>query len=91
MQTRKLFLFLSFTLITFLSIAQSATIRGYIREKKNGEPILFIKVKVTDASGASFRATTDLNGFFSIPKLNTGKYKGMQVTADFFTVENIGD
>ena len=74
MQTRKLFLFLSFSFITFLSIAQSATIRGYIREKKNGEPILFIKVKVIDASGTSFRATTDLNGFFSIPKLNIGKY-----------------
>jgi hypothetical protein len=26
----------------------------------------------------------------SVP-LNTGKYKGMQVTADFFAVENIGD
>ena len=26
----------------------------------------------------------------SVP-LNTGKYKGMQVTADFFGVENIGD
>jgi hypothetical protein len=24
-------------------------------------------------------------------QLNTGKYKGMQVTADFFAVENIGD
>jgi hypothetical protein len=74
MQTRKLLLFLSFSFITFLSIAQSATIRGYVREKKNGEPILFIKVKVIDAAGASFRATTDLNGFFSIPKLDVGKY-----------------
>ena len=26
----------------------------------------------------------------SVP-LNTGKYKGMQVTADFFAVENIGE
>jgi len=30
-------------------------------------------------------------GNVSSVQLNTGKYKGMQVTADFFAVENIGD
>lgn len=74
MQARKLFLFFTFTFISFIYFGQSATLRGYVREKKNGEPILFIKVRVTTQAGTTYSATTDLNGFFSIPKLNVGVY-----------------
>lgn len=74
MQLRKLFLFLSFTFISFIYFGQSATLRGYVREKKNGEPVLFIKVRVTTEAGTTYSATTDVDGFFSIPKLNIGTY-----------------
>lgn len=74
MQLKKLLLSLTFTLISFLYFAQTATIRGYVREKKNGEPILFIKIKLYNEAGTFFGATSDVNGFFSIPKLNIGTY-----------------
>lgn len=74
MQGKKLFLFLSFLFISFIYFGQSATIRGYVREQKNGEPIPFVKVKVTSVTGVVSRGTTDLEGFFSIPKLIVGEY-----------------
>lgn len=74
MQVRKLLLLFIFTSISFMYFGQSATLRGYVREKKDGEPILFIKVRVTTEAGTTYSATTDLNGFFSIPKLNVGVY-----------------
>jgi hypothetical protein len=75
MQARKSILFVSFFFLTLLTFAQSATIRGYVREKKNGEPILFIKVKVISESGTTYTATSDVNGFFSVPKLAIGKFE----------------
>lgn len=66
------------TLFSFLTInakAQSATVRGFIYEQATGEPIPFQKVKLTSqASGNIYGAVTDVNGFFSIPKLTVGQY-----------------
>lgn len=83
MQINKLFLFLSFTLLSFAFFAQTATIRGYVREKKNGEPVLFQKVRVTSEAGTTYSATTDVNGFFSIPKMNVGQYL-LRIESDLY-------
>ncbi|MCE2711825.1 MAG: TonB-dependent receptor [Cryomorphaceae bacterium] len=72
----KLFsLFLIAFFITSVSYAQEHTVRGFIYAKSNGEPIGFEKVRLL-GSDSSFiaGALTDVNGFFSIPKLNIGKY-----------------
>lgn len=63
--------------ITFTSIYsqnQSGTVRGFVYEQANGEPVLYQKVKLISASGTIYGAVTDVNGFFSIPKLNLGNY-----------------
>ena len=66
-----------FTLVflTFTSFSQDNTIRGFIYDKSNGEPMSFEKIKVLKIDSSIIAgAVTDLNGFFSIPKLAKGKY-----------------
>jgi hypothetical protein len=66
---------LGFTiLLTSFSFAQTGTVRGFVYEKSTGEPILYQKVKLVSASNTIYGAVTDLNGFFSIPKLALGTY-----------------
>jgi hypothetical protein len=72
----KLFLI---TLITFLfvgtSLAQDVTIRGQVHDKANGEPMAFEKVKLLNKDSVIVTgAVTDVNGIFSIPKVNKGNY-----------------
>lgn len=74
MQFQKILLTVFFSFISFVYFAQSATVRGYVREKKNGEPVLFIRVKLYAADSSFLAASTDVNGFFSIPKVKQGTY-----------------
>lgn len=56
--------------------AQDFTVRGFVYDESNGEAIGFEKVKLlrsTDSSIVS-GATTDNNGFYSIPKIEKGTY-----------------
>lgn len=70
-------------LITFIILfcgfqlnAQNANIRGFIYLKKTGEPVPYEKVKLLNGTDSTVLtgATTDVNGFFSIPKISKGKY-----------------
>jgi hypothetical protein len=61
-----------FCLISSFIIAQNATIRGTVFNKKNGEPVIFTNVFL---EGTNFAAQTDVNGFFSITKVPAGSYK----------------
>jgi hypothetical protein len=70
-----------FSLITFLFISISAfsqehSVRGFIYDNSNSEPVTFQKVLLipTEKGQAVLGATTDLNGFFSIPKVGIGTY-----------------
>lgn len=64
-----------FSLLAINAQAQSATVRGFVYEQATGEPIPFQKVKLTsNASGYLYGAVSDVNGFFSIPKLAIGQY-----------------
>jgi hypothetical protein len=73
MKLKKLFLLSILLILANYSFSQ-ATIRGFIYEKANGEPVPFQKVKVISASNTIYGAVTDVNGFFSIPKLALGTY-----------------
>lgn len=79
------FLFFLFTLNFVFS--QQATIRGFIYEKANGEPIPFQKVKVISETNTTYGAVTDINGFFSIPKLMIGNFTIKIENQMFETIE----
>src|SRR6187455_2281004 len=73
----KIFLFSLFNLcfIGFLS-AQQYTVRGFIYDKANGEAMAFEKIRLLKGPDSAFvaGALTDVNGFFSIPKIEKGSY-----------------
>lgn len=65
---------LTILLIVFsLSItrAQTAEIRGFVYEKKTGEPSIFTAVLL---KGTTYGAKTDVNGFYSLTKVPAGEY-----------------
>ena len=64
---------LSFCLFVCLGATLSAqgTVKGFIKDASNGEPILFISVYL---EGTNYAATTDLNGYYSITKIPEGTY-----------------
>lgn len=74
---RFLLLIFSITFITGL-FAQDFTVRGFIYEEESGEGAAYVKVLLSkkDApdDASPIGATTDLEGFFSIPKLSKGTY-----------------
>jgi CarboxypepD_reg-like domain/TonB-dependent Receptor Plug Domain len=48
-----------------------AVIKGFVTDKANGEPIISALIRIEDKN---LSTQTDVNGFFSFPKLNAGKY-----------------
>lgn len=73
---RILLLLLSVTFLTGL-FAQDYTVRGFIYESETGEGAAYVKVLVKKSgidAAKTYGATTDLEGFFSIPKLEKGTY-----------------
>lgn len=63
-----------FFLLFFFSnglFAQDGVIRGFVYDKDNGEPIIFTNVIL---EGTSLGATTDIDGFYAIPKVPHGTY-----------------
>lgn len=51
--------------------AQSGTLRGFVYNKKTGEPVIFTNVYF---KGTTIGAPTDVNGFFSISQIEPGDY-----------------
>ncbi|MFN5910716.1 MAG: TonB-dependent receptor plug domain-containing protein [Bacteroidota bacterium] len=75
---RTQFLLLIALLLTgsFAAISQDHTLRGFIYDKENGEPMAFEKIRLLSSVDSSTvaGALTDVNGFYSIPKINKGNY-----------------
>lgn len=61
---------------------QPATLRGFVYDKKTGEPIIFTNVFL---QGTTLGSTTDVNGFFQITKLEPGKYTVKSTTIGYDT------
>jgi hypothetical protein len=53
------------------AFAQNSTIRGFVYEKENGEPVLLINIYLKKTN---YTAATDVNGYFSITKIPAGDY-----------------
>ena len=72
----KPFLFSLFFLVTGSSLfAQNLTVRGFVYDQSNGEPMAYEKVKLLKSDSSIVTgAVTDLNGFFQIPQLSRDTY-----------------
>ena len=63
-------LFLFFSQVLF---SQDITVRGFIYDKSNGEAMAYEKVKLLSTDSTVIAgAVSDINGFYSIPKLILG-------------------
>ena len=69
--------------ISIISFSQNATIRGFVYNKDNGEPVAFSNVYL---KGTTIGASTDLNGFFSINKIVAGSYTLLVTNLEFDTI-----
>jgi len=57
--------------MSFHSIAQTATVRGFVYMGETGEPAIFINVLL---AGTTYGTSTDDNGYFSISRIPLGNY-----------------
>ena len=69
---KKIFSLLILALFSFALFAQTGTIKGFVYNITDGEPIMFANVIVDKTT---LGASTDVNGFFVINKVPTGKQK----------------
>lgn len=64
--------FFLFFLATTAALAQSTgTIRGFVYDRENGEPVIFTNVYLENTT---YGASTDVNGYYSISKVPPGGY-----------------
>ena len=55
--------------------SQNATIRGFVYNSADGEPMPFEKVRLLNMDSTIVSGgLTDVNGFYSIAKINKGEY-----------------
>ncbi len=74
---RQTYSFIAFALFLIISTpgwAQSGTVRGFVYEESNGEPVIFTNVYL---KGTTYGSTTDENGFYNISKILPGSYELM--------------
>ena len=77
------FFLISLLFLTTIGIAQNATVRGFVYNKANGEPIAFSNVYLKGTTNGS---STDLNGFFTLNKIKPGPYTLMVTNLEFDTI-----
>ena len=54
-----------------VALAQTGTIRGFVYDKKGGEPVIFTNVYL---KGTTYGASTDVNGHYVISQVPVGDY-----------------
>ncbi|HTA83250.1 MAG TPA: carboxypeptidase-like regulatory domain-containing protein [Bacteroidia bacterium] len=62
---------------------KNAAIRGFVYEKKTGEPVLYASVYL---KGTTTGTTTDVNGYFSLSNLAVGSYVLIATSIGYDTV-----
>src|SRR5688572_397995 len=67
-----------FFVICFLTSAQvwaqTAEVRGFLYSEKNGEPLIYSDVRLFSGGKFAQGGQTDINGYFSITKIQPGSY-----------------
>jgi len=70
--TRRIIMLVVMLMTGIMSFAQGDnSIKGFVYEKSNGEPMMFANVFL---KGTTFGSTTDINGYFSITRVPDGEY-----------------
>lgn len=69
--------------ISSISFSQNGTIRGNLFDDKTGEPVIYTQINLYNSSNEVVQTVTDIDGFFSFPKLKQGEYRFV-VENDFF-------
>ncbi|MDD2963015.1 MAG: TonB-dependent receptor [Bacteroidales bacterium] len=77
MKQFSILVFFALVLAAYSSVAQNASIRGFVYEKETGEPVIFTNVYLLNTS---YGASTDVNGYYSITQIPPGNYQ-LTVTA----------
>lgn len=70
-------------LTSVAAISQNSTVRGFVYNKDNGEPIIFNNVYL---KGTQFGGPTDVNGFYAITKIPEGTYTLLFTSAGFDSI-----
>jgi len=84
---RNILLAFLLTIISISAIAQDATVKGFVYDKKSGEPAIFINVYL---EGTTQGASTDVNGYFVISKIKPGNYNMVVTSLGYDTIrENV--
>ena len=66
-----------------LLAAQTGTIRGFVYDEGSGEPVIFTNVYL---EGTTLGSATDVNGYYSITKIQPGTYTLMVTALGFDTL-----
>ncbi len=77
------FLLIPAILLTLFAQAQSGSVRGFVYTKESGEPMPFASVFLKGTTLGSF---TDVNGYYSIVKIQPGSYTLSATTLGYDTV-----
>lgn len=64
-------LFVVCSLLSFSTFAQDATVVGFIKDKKTGEPVIFASVVL---EGTNYGVSSDVNGYYTLSKVEPGTY-----------------
>lgn len=83
MINKRIFLTVILFLISFIAHCQYGTIRGFVYDEDNGEPVLFTNVYLHKTT---LGCATDENGYFTITKIPAGDYKLMVTTIGYDTL-----
>ncbi len=70
-------------LMPFIAFSQEAMIRGFVYEENSGEPAILANVYLR---GTNSGASTDVNGYFLISKINPGNYTLIVTYLGFDTI-----
>ncbi|MGB0932934.1 MAG: TonB-dependent receptor [Lishizhenia sp.] len=80
----KLLALLPVFILASLSFSQDYTIRGFVYDSDNGEPVVFAKVLLQNIETEELVGTdSDLDGYFSFAKLGKGTFKVTVRTTDY--------
>lgn len=80
----KLLALLPMLLLAGIALAQDYTIRGFVYDSENGEPVVFAKIILLNQDTEEQIGTdSDLDGYFSFAKLEKGNFKITVRTTDY--------
>ncbi len=81
---KRFLLSLLFLTSIFYSFSQTGTIKGFVFDKKSGEPIIFTNVYLYKTT---YGSATDVNGYFIITKVPAGDYTLMVTYLGYDTLQ----